>query len=74
MQLKHLKDIAEAYLGEKIKDVVMTVPDFFSLDQIQATKNAAILAGLNIVRTIHESSAALTAFGFWLINQVINIL
>lgn len=61
--MKLVKD-AEAYLGEKIKDVVITVPAYFNDAQRQATKDAGVIAGLNVIRIINEPTAAALAYGF----------
>lgn len=62
--LKKLVRDAEAFLGEKIKDVVITVPAYFNDAQRQATKDAGIIAGLNVLRIINEPTAAALAYGF----------
>jgi molecular chaperone DnaK len=61
--LKYLKKCAESFLGSKIKEVVITVPAHFDDGQRQATKNAAIIAGLNVLRVINEPTAACLAYG-----------
>ncbi|MCX7820496.1 MAG: Hsp70 family protein [Brevinematales bacterium] len=61
--LKHLKNIAEKYLSEKVKDIVITVPAYFNDNQRQATKIAAELAGLNVLRIINEPTAAALSYG-----------
>ncbi|XP_076899319.1 heat shock cognate 70 kDa protein-like [Bidens hawaiensis] len=61
--LKNLKEAAEAYLGTPVRDAVITVPAYFSDKQRQATKNAGILAGLNVIRLINEPTAAAVAYG-----------
>ncbi len=63
MILKKLKQDAEAYLGEKITDVVITVPAYFNDSQRQATKDAGRIAGLNVLRIINEPTAASLAYG-----------
>ncbi|XP_065055839.1 heat shock cognate 71 kDa protein-like [Rhopilema esculentum] len=63
MVLTKMKETAEAYLGEKIKDVVITVPAYFNDSQRQATKDAGIIAGLNVLRIINEPTAAAIAYG-----------
>ena len=60
--LQKLKRDAEAYLGEKITDAVITVPAYFSDAQRQATKEAGTIAGLNVLRIISESDAAAIAY------------
>jgi molecular chaperone DnaK len=63
MILQKLKTDAEAYLGEKVTDAVITVPAYFNDAQRQATKNAGQIAGLNVVRIINEPTAASLAYG-----------
>src|SRR5438034_54044 len=63
MILQKLKTDAEAYLGEKVTDAVITVPAYFNDSQRQATKNAGEIAGLNVVRIINEPTAASLAYG-----------
>jgi molecular chaperone DnaK len=60
--LQKLKRDAEAYLGEKITDAVITVPAYFSDHQRQATKEAGQIAGLNVLRIINEPTAAALAY------------
>jgi molecular chaperone DnaK len=61
--LRKLVDDASAYLGEKVKDVVITVPAYFNDAQRQATKDAATVAGLHVLRIINEPTAASLAYG-----------
>ncbi len=63
MVLQKLKKDAEAYLGEKIEDAVITVPAYFNDSQRQATKDAGRIAGLNVKRIINEPTAAALAYG-----------
>ena len=63
MILQKLKADAEAYLGEKVTDAVVTVPAYFNDAQRQATKNAGQIAGLNVLRIINEPTAASLAYG-----------
>jgi molecular chaperone DnaK len=63
MILQKLKVDAEAYLGEKVTDAVITVPAYFNDAQRQATKNAGQIAGLNVARIINEPTAAALAYG-----------
>ena len=63
MVLQKMKGVAEAYLGETVKDAVITVPAYFNDSQRQATKDAAIIAGLNPLRIINEPTAAAVAYG-----------
>jgi len=58
-----MKEIAESYLGEKVLNVVITVPAYFNDAQRQATKDAASIAGLNVSRIINEPTAAAIAYG-----------
>ncbi len=62
--LMYLRDSAEEYLGEEIEDVIITVPANFDDSQRQATKDAATIAGLNVLRIINEPTAACLAYGF----------
>jgi endoplasmic reticulum chaperone BiP len=63
MLLSKMKEIAEAYLGEKVSAAVMTVPAYFNRDQREATVNAAKIAGLEVKRIINEPYAAAIAYG-----------
>jgi molecular chaperone DnaK len=63
MILQKLKTDAEAYLGEKVVDAVITVPAYFNDAQRQATKDAGTIAGLNVLRIINEPTAASLAYG-----------
>ena len=63
MILQNLKATAEAYLGEKVTDAVITVPAYFNDAQRQATKDAGKIAGLNVKRIINEPTAAALSFG-----------
>ncbi|KAJ4778277.1 heat shock protein 70 [Rhynchospora pubera] len=63
MILTKMKETAEAYLGKKIKNAVITVPAYFSDAQRQSTKDAGTIAGLNVVRIINEPTAAAIAYG-----------
>ena len=63
MVLTKMKEIAEAYLGEKVTDAVVTVPAYFGDAQRQATKDAGTIAGLNVLRIINEPTAAAIAYG-----------
>ncbi|MDP3762723.1 MAG: molecular chaperone DnaK [bacterium] len=64
MVLQKLKKDAEAKLGEKITDAVITVPAYFDDAQRQATKNAGEIAGFNVKRILNEPTAAALAYGF----------
>lgn len=61
--LTKLKSNSEAYLGQSIESAVITVPAYFSDAQRQATKDAGIIAGLNVIRIINEPTAAAIAYG-----------
>lgn len=63
MILRKLVQDAEAFLGEKITDAVITVPAYFNDAQRQATKNAGKIAGLNVLRVVNEPTAAALAYG-----------
>lgn len=63
MVLGKMKDTAEAYLGKDIKHAVVTVPAYFNDAQRQATKDAGVIAGLNVARIINEPTAAAIAYG-----------
>ncbi|MFH1169154.1 MAG: molecular chaperone DnaK, partial [Chloroflexota bacterium] len=63
MILQKLKADAEAYLGDKVTDAVITVPAYFNDAQRQATKDAGKIAGLNVLRIINEPTAASLAYG-----------
>jgi molecular chaperone DnaK len=63
MILQKLKTDAEAYLGDTVTDAVITVPAYFSDPQIEATRDAGRIAGLNVLRVISEPTAASLAYG-----------
>jgi molecular chaperone DnaK len=63
MILRKLKEAAEAYLGEKVTQAVITVPAYFNDSQRQATKDAGRVAGLDVLRIINEPTAAALAYG-----------
>ncbi|CAM0883739.1 unnamed protein product [Alopecurus aequalis] len=63
MVLTRMKDTAEAYLGEKVRDAVITIPAYFNDAQRQATKDAGAIAGLNVVCLVNEPTAAALAYG-----------
>ena len=63
MILQKLKQDAEAYLGEKVSEAVITVPAYFNDSQRQATKDAGEIAGLKVLRIINEPTAAALAYG-----------
>ncbi len=64
MILQKLKADAESYIGETVSDAVITVPAYFSDAQRQATKDAGLIAGLNVLRIINEPTSAALAYGF----------
>lgn len=61
--LEKMKQIAEAYLGKPVKNAVITVPAYFNDAQRQATKDAGVICGLNVLRIINEPTAAAIAYG-----------
>ena len=61
--LQKMKATAEAFLGQKVTDAVITVPAYFNDSQRQATKDAGAIAGLNVLRIINEPTAAALAYG-----------
>ena len=63
MVLMKMKEIAEAYLGREVKNAVITVPAYFNDSQRQATKDAGVISGLNVLRIINEPTAAAIAYG-----------
>jgi len=63
MILSYMKKIAEDYLGKTVTDAVVTVPAYFNDAQRQATKDAGVIAGLNVLRVINEPTAAAMAYG-----------
>ena len=63
MVLTKMKETAEAYLGCDVKDAVVTVPAYFNDSQRQATKDAGVICGLNVLRIINEPTAAAIAYG-----------
>lgn len=69
MILKDLKQRAEAYLGESITKAVITVPAYFNDSQRQATKDAGMIAGLEVLRIINEPTAASLAYGLQKLTQ-----
>jgi len=72
--LQKIKKDSEAFLGEKIAKAVITVPAYFDDNQRQATKDAGIIAGLDVVRIINEPTAASLAFGLDKSKQEMKIL
>lgn len=63
MVLTKMREVAEAFLGQSIKNAVVTVPAYFNDSQRQATKDAGAIAGLNVMRIINEPTAAAIAYG-----------
>ena len=63
MILTKMKETAEDYLGRAVSDAVVTVPAYFNDAQRQATKDAGVIAGLNVIRIINEPTAAAIAYG-----------
>ncbi|MCO5614729.1 hypothetical protein L7F22_069013 [Adiantum nelumboides] len=63
MVLLKMRETAEAYLGGNVKDAVVTVPAYFNDSQRQATKDAGIISGMNVMRIINEPTAAAIAYG-----------
>ncbi|XP_048759157.2 heat shock protein 70 B2 [Ostrea edulis] len=63
MVLTKMKETAEAYLGQSIRDAVITVPAYFNNAQREATKDAGVIAGLNVLRIVNEPTAAALAYG-----------
>merc|ERR1711899_294418 len=69
MILTRMKETAEAHLGQPVRDAVVTVPAYFNDSQRQATKDAGVIAGLNVLRIINEPTAAAIAYGLDKKNQ-----
>jgi L1 cell adhesion molecule like protein len=63
MVLTKMKETAEAYLGQSVRDAVITVPAYFNNAQREATKDAGVIAGLNVLRIMNEPTAAALAYG-----------
>lgn len=63
MVLLKMKETAEAYLGTTVANAVVTVPAYFNDSQRQATKDAGVISGLNVLRIINEPTAAAIAYG-----------
>jgi heat shock 70kDa protein 1/2/6/8 len=63
MVLVKMREVSEAYLGGKVESAVITVPAYFNDSQRQATKDAGLIAGLNVLRIINEPTAAAIAYG-----------
>lgn len=74
MILQEMRHVAEEYVGEEIQQAVVTVPAYFNDGQRQATKDAGVIAGLDILRIINEPTSAALAYGYGKgINQTIAI-
>jgi len=69
MVLTKMRETAEAFMGKKVTDAVITVPAYFNDSQRQATKDAGKIAGLNVLRIINEPTAAALAYGLDKKNQ-----
>ena len=74
MILVKMKEIAETYTGEPVTDAVITVPAYFNDAQRQSTKDAGLIAGLNVLRIINEPTAAAIAYGLDKQNKEKNVL
>lgn len=72
--LQKIKRDAEAFLGEEVKEAVITVPAYFNDNQRQATKDAGLIAGLEVKRIINEPTAASLAYGIDKLNESQKIL
>ncbi len=72
--LQKIKQDTESYLGEEIKDAVITVPAYFNDNQRQATKDAGVIAGLNVKRIINEPTAACLAYGLNKVGKELKIM
>ena len=72
--LQKIKQDAESYLGDTIKDAVITVPAYFNDNQRQATKDAGAIAGLNVLRIINEPTAACLAYGLNKVGKELKIM
>lgn len=74
MVLGKMKEIAENYIGQPVKNAVVTVPAYFNDAQRQATKDAGAIAGLNVIRIINEPTAAAIAYGLEKKDEEKNVL
>ena len=74
MILTKMKEVAESYIGETVTGAVITVPAYFNDAQRQATKDAGMIAGLNILRIINEPTAAAIAYGLDKKDEEKNVL
>ncbi|CAL1274810.1 unnamed protein product [Larinioides sclopetarius] len=71
--LMKMKETAESYLGQPVKNAVVTVPAYFNDSQRQATKDAGQIAGLNVLRVINEPTAAALAYGIDKTDKICSI-
>ena len=69
MVLSKMKQTAENYLGEKVTNAIITVTAYFNDSQRQSTKDAGLIAGLNVLRIINEPTAAALAYGLDKLSQ-----
>lgn len=74
MILRKMKDDAERYLGDTVKQAVITVPAYFNDSQRQATKDAGTIAGLEVLRIINEPTASCLAYGLDKMDQMLTVL
>lgn len=74
MILTKMKTIAESYLGKKVTDCVITTPAYFNDAQRQSTKDAGLIAGMNVLRVINEPTAAAIAYGIDKKDKARNVL
>ncbi|MDD5634549.1 MAG: molecular chaperone DnaK, partial [Candidatus Omnitrophica bacterium] len=72
--LQKIKQDAEAYLGEKVEEAVITVPAYFNDNQRQATKDAGEIAGLKVLRIVNEPTAACLAYGLNKVGKELKIM
>ena len=72
--LQKIKQDAEAYLGDKVEEVVITCPAYFDDNQRQATKDAGEIAGLKVLRIINEPTAACLAYGLDKVGKELKIM
>ena len=72
--LQKIKQDSEAYLGDEVKEAVVTVPAYFNDNQRQATKDAGTIAGLNVLRIINEPTAACLAYGLNKVGKELHIM
>ncbi|MBP7088800.1 MAG: molecular chaperone DnaK, partial [Candidatus Omnitrophica bacterium] len=72
--LQKIKQDAESYLGEEVKEAVVTVPAYFNDNQRQATKDAGAIAGLDVIRIVNEPTAACLAYGLDKVGKELKIM